>query len=73
MSGDASVRDPAHCFHCGEPNPPNSSWRVAIGGADALFCCAGCLAVAQTIGAAGLSSFYTLRERTRGSGPAPMA
>jgi len=64
MSGDASVRDPAHCFHCGEPNPPNSSWRVAVGGADAFFCCAGCLAVAQTIGAAGLSSFYTLRERT---------
>ena len=58
------MHGPAHCFHCGEPNPPNSSWRVAVGGADAFFCCAGCLAVAQTIGAAGLSSFYTLRERT---------
>jgi Cu2+-exporting ATPase len=63
MSGDTGVRDPAHCFHCGEPNPPRSAWHVAIDGADAFFCCAGCMAVAQTIGAAGLSSFYALRER----------
>jgi Cu2+-exporting ATPase len=63
MTGENGVRDPAHCFHCGEPNPPRSSWRGAIDGQDAFFCCAGCLAVAQTIGAAGLSSFYALRQR----------
>jgi len=63
MTADSGVRDPAHCFHCGEPNPLRSSWRAVIAGAEALFCCAGCLAVAQTIGAAGLSSFYALRER----------
>jgi len=62
MTSDAGVRDPAHCFHCGEPNPPRSPWRTTIGAADAFFCCAGCVAVAQTIGAAGLSSFYALRE-----------
>jgi Cu2+-exporting ATPase len=56
-------RDPARCFHCGEPNPPHASWRASVDGADATFCCAGCLAVAQTIGAAGLSSFYALRAR----------
>ena len=57
------ARDPARCFHCGEANPQRTSWRAAIAGADAFFCCPGCLAVAQTIGAAGLSSFYALRER----------
>jgi Cu2+-exporting ATPase len=63
MTGENGVRDAAHCFHCGEPNPPRSSWRGVIDGQDAFFCCAGCLAVAQTIGAAGLSSFYALRQR----------
>ena len=63
MSADTGVRDPAHCFHCGEPNPPGSSWLAVIAGADVFFCCAGCQAVAQTIGAAGLSSFYALRGR----------
>ena len=63
MNGLPDALDAARCFHCGEPNPPHTSWHAAMGGADAFFCCAGCLAVAQTIGAAGLASFYALRER----------
>ena len=53
----------ARCFHCGDLNPPGSRWHAEIDGARAAFCCAGCLAVAQTIGAAGLASFYALRQR----------
>ena len=37
--------------------------RRATSGVDACFCCAGCLAIAQTIRAAGLSAFYLRRDR----------
>jgi len=53
---------PTRCFHCGEANPSRSNWRADIDGRSERFCCAGCLAVAQTIRAAGLSTFYALRE-----------
>ena len=49
------------CFHCGTPNPGNHVWRDVVAGAQRSFCCAGCLAVAQTIDAAGLAGFYTSR------------
>jgi P-type Cu2+ transporter len=58
---DAAHAD-SRCFHCGDDNPPGSSWRARIDGVDARFCCAGCLAVAQTIRAAGLSAFYSRRD-----------
>ncbi len=51
----------ALCFHCGTPNPRNRVWRDVVAGAPRSFCCAGCLAVAQTIDAAGLASFYASR------------
>src|SRR5437667_5676820 len=51
------------CFHCGDAIAPASRWRTDVDGIDARFCCAGCLAVTQTIRAAGLPPFYTLRER----------
>jgi len=54
------------CFHCATPNPPDARWRATIRGADRVFCCAGCLAVAQAIDAAGLDAFYTAR-----TAPAP--
>jgi Cu2+-exporting ATPase len=37
----------------------------------ARFCCAGCLAVAQTIRAAGLSAFYALRDERAAATPPP--
>ncbi len=49
------------CFHCGAPNPPGPVWRDTVEGAPRSFCCAGCLAVAQTIAAAGLAGFYGSR------------
>ncbi|MDR0588184.1 MAG: heavy metal translocating P-type ATPase metal-binding domain-containing protein, partial [Burkholderiales bacterium] len=50
-----------HCYHCGLENPKEVSWRADIGGTSRAFCCAGCLTIAQTIHAAGLSAFYSTR------------
>ena len=60
---DLSPGRDARCFHCGDVNPRGARWHADIGGARAFFCCAGCLAVSRTIGAAGLASFYALRQR----------
>ena len=51
----------ALCYHCASPNPAGGRWRTLINGAEREFCCGGCLAVAQTIHAAGLESFYVAR------------
>jgi Cu2+-exporting ATPase len=52
------------CFHCGAPNPPKRPWREVVAGEPRSFCCAGCLAVAQTIDAAGLAGFYANRTES---------
>ena len=39
----------------------SARWRAVVAGAPREFCCAGCLAVAQTIHAAGLDAFYDRR------------
>ena len=59
VSGQTRAADV--CYHCGAPNPPRRHWREVIAGAPREFCCAGCLAVAQTIDAAGLAGFYATR------------
>jgi Cu2+-exporting ATPase len=58
-----AVADGSPCFHCGEParSPALSS---VIDGHERAFCCAGCLAVARTIAAAGLAPYYTQRTST---------
>ncbi len=53
--------DAARCYHCGAPNPARTDWHADLNGAARRFCCAGCLAVAQTIHAAGLENFYSAR------------
>src|SRR6266567_3130180 len=63
----ANAREPASerpvdpCFHCSEPVPSGTRWRTDLEGAERSFCCAGCLAIAQTIRAAGLADFYAKR------------
>ncbi|GIK84750.1 MAG: copper-translocating P-type ATPase [Betaproteobacteria bacterium] len=57
----SSASPGAACFHCGLPNPPGRRHEASVGGAMRAFCCAGCLAVAQTIHAAGLEGFYAAR------------
>ena len=52
--------DTALCYHCGDHNP-DARWHAVMNGARQTFCCAGCLAVAQTIHAAGLDAFYVQR------------
>ncbi|MET0918520.1 MAG: heavy metal translocating P-type ATPase, partial [Burkholderiales bacterium] len=53
------------CFHCGAVCPPGMLWRARVDGAERMFCCAGCLAVAHTIAGAGLDAWY--RQRVRGA------
>ncbi|MCK5667044.1 MAG: cadmium-translocating P-type ATPase [Thiotrichaceae bacterium] len=55
-----------HCFHCGEPNPPQSNFRVIIKNDSQRMCCPGCMAVAQTIVDSGLTSYYDHRSETAG-------
>lgn len=63
----AMPRDPvaastqAVCYHCGNANPGPARWRAVVNDAPRSFCCAGCLAIAQTIHAAGLDAFYERR------------
>ncbi|WP_019616661.1 heavy metal translocating P-type ATPase [Psychromonas ossibalaenae] len=51
-----------NCFHCGEPNPADSNFRVTIKGISQIMCCPGCEAVAQTIVDSGLTSYYDHRS-----------
>ncbi|MFT6910247.1 MAG: Cu2+-exporting ATPase [Oleiphilaceae bacterium] len=53
------------CFHCQEAIPSGFSANLRIGGEDQLFCCYGCLAIAETIVTGGLESFY--QHRTQAS------
>src|SRR5450755_1979881 len=66
----AELRPP--CFHCGEANPGQTKWIAVIDGTEREFCCGGCLAIAQTIRAAGLDQFYQ-RRSTPAESPAPIA
>src|SRR2546427_13245273 len=67
VAGDATAlprsgaRDPSLCYRCASPNPAAGPWRAVMHGASREFCCAECLAVAPTIDAAGLESFYVQR------------
>jgi Cu2+-exporting ATPase len=62
-----AVADPNTCFHCGEPAEARS-WLHRIDGRERSFCCAGCLAIARTIAAAGLAPYYA--QRTTAASPA---
>ncbi len=59
------------CFHCAAPVRSGAQWRARIDGAEQQFCCAGCLGIAQTIRAAGLTDFYA--RRTGGAETPPNA
>lgn len=53
------------CFHCGLPVFEPQRHRAPVLDALREFCCAGCQAVATTIEAAGLASYYETRELAR--------
>ena len=52
------------CYHCGSSLLPNEAYSVDLNGVSRSFCCAGCMAIAQTIqpisDARGSSAFRTL-------------
>lgn len=50
-----------NCFHCGQPIPPNTYFRLAIDGVERTLCCVGCEAVAQAIVDNNLTDYYHFR------------
>jgi Cu2+-exporting ATPase len=53
---------PIHaCFHCGERLAADRSWQASVASGMRNFCCAGCLGVACTLEAAGMSTYYAQR------------
>jgi Cu2+-exporting ATPase len=51
------------CYHCGSDVAANTHLKLELGGAYRSFCCAGCMAIAQTIHGEGLDVFYARRVR----------
>lgn len=49
------------CYHCGSDIPPGSQFFTRINNEEKRMCCPGCQAVAATIVAGGLDSFYRHR------------
>ena len=50
------------CFHCDLEVPANLDYHHDILGNRREFCCAGCLAIAETIDENGLTNFYRFRD-----------
>lgn len=49
------------CFHCNEPVPAGFNFSCQFDGEARAFCCAGCLAVADTIIKSDLADYYRFR------------
>ena len=49
------------CYHCGGDLTSENQYEATLGGSPRYFCCAGCLAIAQTIHGQGLEAFYARR------------
>jgi len=49
------------CFHCAEPVPAGSQFKLSVEGVEQSFCCPGCVAVADTILSQGLGDYYRFR------------
>ena len=50
-----------NCYHCGGELPIHTPYSANLKGQLRYFCCAGCLAIAQTIHGQGLEAFYSRR------------
>ena len=59
------------CYHCGLPVPAGMRFEAVVLEAPRAFCCAGCQAVAETIVAGGLESYYRDRDAPA-AGPAAL-
>jgi Cu2+-exporting ATPase len=52
------------CYHCGSFILPGDSYETELSGIPQKFCCAGCMAIAQTIHGEGLEVFYARRAQS---------
>ncbi|MBU3636847.1 heavy metal translocating P-type ATPase [Polynucleobacter sp. es-MAR-4] len=52
------------CYHCGSFILPGDSYELELAGINRKFCCAGCMAIAQTIHGEGLEVFYARRVQS---------
>lgn len=52
------------CYHCGSFILPSDSYEAELNGITRRFCCAGCMAIAQTIHGEGLGVFYARRAQS---------
>ena len=52
------------CYHCGSSLFPNEAYSTDLNGVSRSFCCAGCMAIAQTIHGEGLEVFYARRVQS---------
>lgn len=55
---------PLPCFHCGLPVLTGDAYTAVVLDEKQIFCCPGCQAVAQTIIAGGLESYYRHRSES---------
>lgn len=60
-----------NCFHCDLIIPQNLNYHCDVLGRTHHFCCAGCLAVAETLVANGLTDFYRFRN-AKSNKPEPL-
>jgi len=61
MSHSSAIK---HCYHCGSSILPSDVFQAELAGVSRDFCCAGCMAIAQTIHGEGLEVFYARRAQT---------
>lgn len=54
---------PSTCFHCGLENPKPERFHGEVLGDPRSFCCAGCLAIAETLEKNNLTDFYRFRDK----------
>jgi len=55
--------EPIGCYHCNLPVIEAGQFQLLVADESRDFCCAGCMAVSETIDGSGLSSYYRQRER----------
>jgi Cu2+-exporting ATPase len=55
--------EPVGCYHCNLPVIEAGRFQLLVADESRDFCCAGCMAVSETINGSGLSSYYRQRER----------
>ena len=53
----------SNCFHCGLDVPKDSDFSATILAQPRIFCCAGCLAIAETLEQNNLTEFYRFRQK----------